>query len=348
LISYQLLLEALADGVFVAQDHRFVFCNPALPALLGYQDDEFIGLHFNQVVAPDYLKLWTARYEQRIGHGQEPEKCYEVQFLHRDGQPLWVELRANRSEFKHRPAVLGIIRDISQRKQAEAVQQQLKLESEIGKALVSIADNLQSTIGHELHENLGQQLSGILYLADSMRSKLPAGEDASTIIVTLVKFLQGAIAECRNLSEGLGPTLLRTHGLTEAINALAGRISSTHAVRCHVEGSLDNPLDQKLKELQIYRIVQEATGVAIRKHGAKSLAITLAQLPSHASVGITIKESAPGSSRSDTSDSLEASHNTMRYRASLIGATLDIAARPEGGAHYFITFSTSPINAKAS
>ena len=341
MISYQLLLEALADGVFVAQDHRFVFCNPALPALLGYQDDEFIGLHFSQVVAPDYLKLWTARYDQRIGHGQEPEKCYEVQFLHRDGQPIWVELRANRSEFQHRPAVLGIIRDISQRKQAEAVQQQLKLESEIGKALVSIADNLQSAIGHELHENLGQQLSGILYLADSLKSKLPAADDASTTIATLVKFLQEAISECRNLSEGLGPTLLRTHGLTEAINALAGRISATQAIRCHVEGMLDNPIDQKLKDLQIYRIVQEAAGVAIRQHGAKSLTIALAQRPGHASVGITMNESTLGPTHTDSLDSLEASHNTMRYRASLIGATLDIVVRPEGGAHYFITFSTS-------
>jgi PAS domain S-box-containing protein len=115
MINYQLLFETLADGVFVAQDYQFVYCNPALSDMLGYQHHEFIGLHFNQVISPDYINLWTERFEQRIGTGKEPDKCYEVQFLRIDGKPLWVELRANRSEFKNRPAVLGIIRNISER-----------------------------------------------------------------------------------------------------------------------------------------------------------------------------------------------------------------------------------------
>lgn len=114
-----LLLGSLADGVFVAQDYRFVFSNRALPAMLGYPESQFAGLPFERVVAPEFLALWTHRFEARIGEGKEPLKYYELQFLHRDGHPVWVELRASRATYHHRPAVLGIIRDITDRKHHE-------------------------------------------------------------------------------------------------------------------------------------------------------------------------------------------------------------------------------------
>jgi PAS domain S-box-containing protein len=68
MINYELLFDALADGGCVAQDYQFVYCNPALLDMLGFKHHEFIGLHFNQVVSPEYLKLWTERFEQRIGN----------------------------------------------------------------------------------------------------------------------------------------------------------------------------------------------------------------------------------------------------------------------------------------
>jgi PAS domain S-box-containing protein len=85
------ILAAMGDGMFIAQDRRFVFANPALPALLGYTHDEFVGLPFEKVIAPEHLELWTERFEQRVGEGIEPRAQYEVQMLRRDGgDPVWV------------------------------------------------------------------------------------------------------------------------------------------------------------------------------------------------------------------------------------------------------------------
>jgi PAS domain S-box-containing protein len=108
------LLEALADGVFVAQGERFVFVNPALPAMLGYGVEQFVGRHFADVVAPEYLGVWRERYARRIAKGPEPLRHYEVQFLRADGTRIWVELRASRVTYKGAPGVLGIIRDVSE------------------------------------------------------------------------------------------------------------------------------------------------------------------------------------------------------------------------------------------
>jgi two-component system sensor histidine kinase/response regulator len=114
--SSRALMEALEDGVFVAQDHRFVFANPALPRLLGYTHDEFVGLPFERVLAPDLLALWNERYALRVGSGDEPVRAYEVRFLKKGGfEQVTFELVATRATYRGRPAVLGVLRDITER-----------------------------------------------------------------------------------------------------------------------------------------------------------------------------------------------------------------------------------------
>jgi two-component system, sensor histidine kinase and response regulator len=109
----------MSDGMFVAQDHRFVFANAALPAMLGYEHHAFVGLSFQEVVSPLFLTLWNERFDQRIGGGEEPPASYELKLLLRGGGSLWVELRATRFVHQGRPAVLGLVRDIGQRKEDE-------------------------------------------------------------------------------------------------------------------------------------------------------------------------------------------------------------------------------------
>lgn len=122
---HRTLVESMADGVFVAQDYRFVFANDALPRMLGYTHEEFLGKPFSEIVAPEYLALWTSRFEQRIGAGEEPPRHYEVSFLDRHGQAVPVELRASRYRHHGRPAVLGIVRDVTERNRTEGARQLL-------------------------------------------------------------------------------------------------------------------------------------------------------------------------------------------------------------------------------
>jgi len=114
------LMDALADGVFVAQDYRFVYANRLLLERLGYEREEFVGLPFERVVAPDVLPTWNERFEGRVAAGPEPVRTYEVRFLRKDGGLAEFELVANRTTFQNRPAVLGVLRDVAERKRAAA------------------------------------------------------------------------------------------------------------------------------------------------------------------------------------------------------------------------------------
>jgi PAS domain S-box-containing protein len=111
------LLASMSDGMFVAQDHRFVFANPALPAMLGHTPEAFDRMRFDEVVAPEFLELWQRRFDERVGGGPEPPGQYEVQLMRRGGSGrVWVALRASRLTYGGRPAVLGVIRPIDEQK----------------------------------------------------------------------------------------------------------------------------------------------------------------------------------------------------------------------------------------
>lgn len=114
--KYRVLINSISDGVFVAQDERFIFHNQAFPAMLGYAFEEFKGMPFEKVIAPEHLELWTKRYRQRIA-GEKPVSNYQVQLLDKTGtKKIWIELRANLINYGGQPAVLGIARDSTEQK----------------------------------------------------------------------------------------------------------------------------------------------------------------------------------------------------------------------------------------
>ncbi|MFN8401891.1 MAG: PAS domain S-box protein [Anaerolineales bacterium] len=114
--KYRTLINATSDGVFVAQDEKFVFCNQSLPAMLGYTREEFEDIPFGQVLVQEHIDVWLERFHQRI-HGEHVVSNYQVQFKNKtDTQHIWVELRVNKIEYGGRPAVLGIVRDITEQK----------------------------------------------------------------------------------------------------------------------------------------------------------------------------------------------------------------------------------------
>jgi diguanylate cyclase (GGDEF)-like protein/PAS domain S-box-containing protein len=120
--SQRALLEAMVDGVFVAQDYRFVFANPTLPKMLGYGRDEFNNMPFDKIIAPESLSLWRKRFAARINTGEEPPRHYQVKFLLKGGKDtIFLDLHASKVIFRGQPSVLGVLRDISKQKEAEDI-----------------------------------------------------------------------------------------------------------------------------------------------------------------------------------------------------------------------------------
>ena len=241
----------------------------------------------------------------------------ELQILRADGTLRWVRSVGRRADEEGEPQIVcGVIQDITERR---------ALEEEI----VSIAQREQTRIGLDLHDGLGQELTGISLVLGSVVPKLPPDAAAFRDVLRAVeKQVQDSIETCRTLAQGLSPTARKRGGLIVALQDLASRLEKLHSLPIRVRtrgqnGSLEDTITDHL-----YRIAQEAVTNAL-KHGSPTrITIAFESSSKRSVVSVTNDSQTPSEKPAqETGMGLK----IMRYRARLIGGTLTIRPLKSGG-----------------
>ncbi|HUT97899.1 MAG TPA: PAS domain S-box protein [bacterium] len=116
--KYRSLVEQATDGVVIVQDFRFVFVNTAMLAMSGYDSGEMLGKDFSDFIVPADRSRLADLYERRM-RGEDVPSVYEVTGIHSDGHTVPLELNVGLIQYSGAPADLIIVRDITERKQAE-------------------------------------------------------------------------------------------------------------------------------------------------------------------------------------------------------------------------------------
>ncbi|MFZ3063063.1 MAG: PAS domain S-box protein [Actinomycetota bacterium] len=118
--NFEALAENANDGIIIAAGKgTFVFANKRMAKMTGYRVGELIGLSIKDLLHPDEFKKVMDRYTKRL-EGKPVPRTYESVFVKKDGKSLVVEITAAKTIWQGKPADIGIIRDIAERKQAEA------------------------------------------------------------------------------------------------------------------------------------------------------------------------------------------------------------------------------------
>lgn len=118
--KYSTLVESSLTGIYIDQDEKIIFANERFAKIYGYDRDELIGMDSRRLVHPEDRAFTDRMREKRLrGNGSAPE--YEARGLTKDGKTIWVARRNTRIDYKGRPAILGNIVDVTQRRQMEAV-----------------------------------------------------------------------------------------------------------------------------------------------------------------------------------------------------------------------------------
>jgi len=112
---FQTMVEKASDGIFVYQDHRFFYVNPAFEKSLGYNQNDLEHMGLKDVVRPETAEMIEERYCRRIRGEQEPDR-YDVVFLTRNASERIIALSPSVITLGGKPATLNIARDITQRK----------------------------------------------------------------------------------------------------------------------------------------------------------------------------------------------------------------------------------------
>jgi PAS domain-containing protein/DNA-binding NarL/FixJ family response regulator/two-component sensor histidine kinase len=199
----------------------------------------------------------------------------------------------------------------------------------IERELLRVSDAEKNRIGSDLHDGLGQYLTGISCLSAALRDKLSSqsrseAEEAATIS----SLVQEAIAQTRALARGLCPVQLETAGLDTALEDLTYQVQRLHGLDCRFVSSGPMPPCDSTVALHLYRIAQEAINNAVKHSGARTITVTLDF--SKENKVLRIEDDGCGFDP-EVKHSPSSGLQLMPYRAAMIGGTLTIVSKPSAG-----------------
>jgi PAS domain S-box-containing protein len=116
---YRSLTESAITGVYLIQEGLFRYVNPVLATVFGYRVDEIVNkLGPLDLTAPEDRHVVTENIRKRV-EGEADRIRYSFKGLRKDGQRIEIEVHGARIEYDSKPAIIGTLLDITERKQAE-------------------------------------------------------------------------------------------------------------------------------------------------------------------------------------------------------------------------------------
>jgi signal transduction histidine kinase/CheY-like chemotaxis protein len=215
-------------------------------------------------------------------------------------------------------------------------------QKRLEKRLLGITDAEQRRIGADLHDGLGQQLTGIACLATALRDRLKKETSKQVPLAdNIAELANAAIEYTRGLARGLCPVQVEQSGLAAALEDLAYQIQRMDGPKCQFVAIGPPPPLEPDAALHLYRIAQEALNNAVRHSGATRIIMTLD------SASVPPKLSIEDNGHGFDPNALPSGHGLglrlMEYRAAMIGGSFKITPRPRGGMRAECTLSNSNV-----
>ena len=220
-----------------------------------------------------------------------------------------------------RPAVLNPVPDSEAGELALTFNEMLaRLRTErreaTGRVLIAQeAERLR--IAQELHDQVGQELTGVLLLLSSLESKAP--QELRSAILEAQTSVRASLEDVRRIAIDLRPEALDDLGLESALAVLADRFEKRSGLKVSCQVSEDLPRLSPDAELVVYRVAQESLTNVARHSGSSGAEVSLR--PDDDRVVLIVRDHGPGLATDQVPGS---GIRGMRERAGLIGAVLEI------------------------
>ncbi len=341
---YRMISENMQDIVTLHDPAgKLIYASPSLYRRLGHLPNKSAGsLPYDYLHPDDVVSVKQAVAQLALNETSSAKIEYRIR--KRGGQYTWVEtnfvrVEKNDQSLSHFQAVT---RDISERKEAEKALErrtdELSLTNRLlveeatrrhaleRRVLLSIERAL-GQVGLELHDDLGQQLTGISLLAKTLEHKLsssslPRDLEIAAEAARISGLVNRAINHTRMISHGLSPYIGGEFGLPAALSQLANDIDSIGVVACVAEVDSHLSVRDEVVARSLYRIAQEAANNSLKHSGASLIRISLKRVGSFLQLTIGDDGDKDVSEREQTlaGNQLLPSLYSIRHRAQSIGA----------------------------
>jgi len=188
----------------------------------------------------------------------------------------------------------------------------------------------QRYFGQELHDTLGQELTGIGMMIASLANKVKNDslKHADTVL-EIGEMIQQAKTGVRRLAKGLFPVEVDAEGLRAASADLTQSTMERCETECEFICDKSLTLTDNNVATHLFRIAQEAINNAVKHSQADKITVEL--LPSSGGTSLSITDNGRGIDPNRQNQFSGMGLSIMRYRANLIGASFQVESSPESG-----------------
>lgn len=212
------------------------------------------------------------------------------------------------------------------------IERKLELERQVS----TTAEAERRRVGRELHDDLGQRLTGISLVAEALSAELSTASPRMAAHAGAIQSAASdAIAQVRRLAQGLMPVGPDAEDLGAALGALASA-TSLGSVACVFEDAESAVALHQDMATNLYRIAQEAVSNAIRHGGAKRVTISLDR-DREGKTRLSVADNGVGFERLGSGACQGAGLGIIEFRASVIGFIADIRSTPGAGTVITVT-----------
>lgn len=205
------------------------------------------------------------------------------------------------------------------RQRTVALTEEMSERERVERELLEISEREQRRIGRDLHDSLGQHLTGAALAGQVLEDKLsmrslPEAADASKV----VGLVEEGITLSRKLAKGLHPVEMEADGLMQALEELAAISSEIFKIHCRFDCDSPVLIRDTAVSGHLYRIAQEAVTNAVKHGKAKNISVQLETLDDGPALrvkddGVGLPNPLPKTGGMGL--------RIMAHRASMIGAT---------------------------
>ncbi|MDX2043341.1 MAG: PAS domain S-box protein [Acidobacteriota bacterium] len=333
---YRLLFEHSFAGIArMSIDGKLLVCNDSMARMFGCNSPEEL------IKADDSIFYFDLSERQRLIDelvSKGSLKNREFLMSRVDGSPVWVLINASVfcANEESDPVLEGVVLDITERKQTEQQLQQLYQQSRTLLArLETVREEERIRISREIHDNLGQILTGLKLDFSWLEKRLVRSSDENLLRKTgskmkeIAELLEEAIQTVRNIATELRPGVLDTLGLRAAIIWQAKEFERRTNINCVIElGREPQNLTEDMATA-LFRIFQEILTNITRHSKASKVKIELAEVDGE--LLLTVNDNGIGISDEDRRNSKSLGLLGMRERAQIFGGRVTVKGEPKRG-----------------
>ncbi len=253
---------------------QFLEVNEAAVQLYGYTRKEFMKMAAFDIMSQEE-KYELQQSLPRAHHINRPPILRK--HIKKNNEAIFVEVWAHAINYKGSNAWLVLANDITEKIQLQnqLVEEKIRRQQEIAKAVIDAQESERAALGRELHDNISQVLTTArLYL--NCAKDMPAMQES--MIKRSVDTISSAIEEIRRLSKSMIETFYKEVGLELSLNDLLEnvRVAQQFSIDLEFKVQDEKQLDDKLK-MTIFRIVQEQLNNTVKHAAASQVYIAIVQ-----------------------------------------------------------------------